>query len=429
MTRIGSSEIPTDPMPVERADMMISLKPKDEWTTAKTQAELSDKMEEAMSKVDGLNVEMSQPIQMRTNELITGVKQDVAINIYGNNIDSLASIAKHVANEIANVDGVGTPVVERVSGLPQLQVIYDRARLSAYGISIEEANNTLQSAFAGATAGSVFEEDKRFDIVLRLNKEIRDNVETLQNLLLTVPDGSTVPLSQVAEIKYVSAPSQITHDEGQRRIYVGFNVRGRDVESTISDIEHKLDAELKLPTGYHYTYGGQFENLKEAKAKLSIAVPVALVIILFLLFITLRSMREVLIVFTEIPLAAIGGIIALWARGMPFSISAGVGFIALFGVVVLNGIVLINQFNEFERQGITDINRRILNGCMLRLRPVLMTALVASLGFLPMAISTGDGAEVQRPLATVVIGGLIIATILTLVVLPAIYKLYSRKKK
>ena len=287
----------------------------------------------------------------------------------------------------------------------------------------------MQSAFAGATAGSVFEEDKRFDIVLRLNKDIRDNVETLQNLLLTVPDGSTVPLSQVAEIKYVNVPSQITHDEGQRRIYVGFNVRGRDVESTISDIEHKLDAELKLPTGYHYTYGGQFENLKEAKAKLSIAVPVALVIILFLLFITLRSMREVLIVFTEIPLAAIGGIIALWARGMPFSISAGVGFIALFGVVVLNGIVLINQFNEFERQGITDINRRILNGCMLRLRPVLMTALVASLGFLPMAISTGDGAEVQRPLATVVIGGLIIATILTLVVLPAIYKLYSRKKK
>ena len=429
VTRIGSSEIPTDPMPVERADMMISLKPKDEWTTAKTQAELSDRMEEAMSKVDGLNVEMSQPIQMRTNELITGVKQDVAINIYGNNIDSLASIAKHVANEIANVDGVGTPVVERVSGLPQLQVIYDRARLSAYGISIDDANNTLQSAFAGATAGSVFEEDKRFDIVLRLNKDIRDNVETLQNLLLTVPDGSTVPLSQVAEIKYVNVPSQITHDEGQRRIYVGFNVRGRDVESTISDIEHKLDAELKLPTGYHYTYGGQFENLKEAKAKLSIAVPVALVIILFLLFITLRSMREVLIVFTEIPLAAIGGIIALWARGMPFSISAGVGFVALFGVVVLNGIVLINQFNEFERQGISDINRRILNGCMLRLRPVLMTALVASLGFLPMAISTGDGAEVQRPLATVVIGGLIIATILTLVVLPAIYKLYSSKKK
>jgi cobalt-zinc-cadmium resistance protein CzcA len=233
----------------------------------------------------------------------------------------------------------------------------------------------------------------------------------------------------VAEIKYVNAPSQITHDDGQRRIYVGFNVRSRDVESTISDIDKKLNTEENLPTGYHYTYGGQFENLKEAKTRLSVAVPVALVIILLLLFLTLRNMREVFIVFTEVPLAAIGGILALWLRGMPFSISAGVGFIALFGVVVLNGIVLINQFNEFERQGITDINRRILNGCMLRLRPVLMTALVASIGFLPMAISTGDGAEVQRPLATVVIGGLIIATILTLVVLPAIYKLYSREEK
>src|SRR5574344_1985500 len=429
VTRIGSSEIPTDPMPVERGDMMIQLKPKSKWTTAKTQTELSEMMEEAMSEVDGLRVEMSQPIQMRTNELITGVKQDVAINIYGNNIDSLASIAKRVAEYIKDVEGVGTPVVERVSGLPQLQVIYDRSRLSAYGISIEDANNTLEAGFAGATAGSNFEEDRKFDIVLRLDEKMSDKVETLQNLLLTVPSGGTVPLSQVAKIKYVSTPSQITHDEGQRRIYVGFNVRGRDVESTISDIEKKLDAELKLPVGYHYTYGGQFENLKEAKSKLSVAVPIALVIILFLLFFTLRSMREVFIVFTEIPLAAIGGIMALWLRGMPFSISAGVGFIALFGVVVLNGIVLINQFDEFERHGISDINRRILNGCMLRLRPVLMTALVASLGFLPMAISTGDGAEVQRPLATVVIGGLIIATILTLVVLPAIYKLYSKKNK
>jgi cobalt-zinc-cadmium resistance protein CzcA len=427
VTRIGSSEIPTDPMPVERADMMIQLKPRKEWVSAKTQAELSEKMEDVMSRVKGLSVEMSQPIQMRTNELITGVKQDVAINIYGTNIDSLARTAGRVAKLIRDINGVGTPVVERVSGLPQLQVIYDRARLSAYGISIKDANNTLQSAFAGATAGSVFDEDRRFDIVLRIDEKIRDKVETLQNLLLTVPGGGTVPLAQVAEIKYVSVPSQITHDEGQRRIYVGFNVRGRDVESTISDIDKKLSSGLRMPAGYHYTYGGQFENLKEAKARLSVAIPVALVIILFLLFLTLKNIREVLIVFTEIPLAAIGGIFALWLRGMPFSISAGVGFIALFGVVVLNGIVLINQFNDFERHGITDINRRILNGCMLRLRPVLMTALVASLGFLPMAVSTGDGAEVQRPLATVVIGGLIIATILTLIVLPAIYKLYSKK--
>ena len=415
-------------MPMERGDMMIQLKPKSEWTSAKTQAELSEKMEEAMSEVEGLRVEMSQPIQMRTNELITGVKQDVAINIYGNNIDSLANIAKRVAEKIENVEGVGTPIVERVSGLPQLQVIYDRSRLSAYGISIKEANSTLESAFAGTTAGSIFEEDKKFDIVLRLDEKMRNKIETLQNLLLTVPSGGTVPLSQVAEIKYVSTPSQITHDEGQRRIYVGFNVRGRDVETTIADIEKKLNIELQLPTGYHYTYGGQFKNLKEAKARLLVAAPAALIIILFLLFFTLRSMREILIVFTEIPLAAIGGILALWLRGIPFSISAGVGFIALFGVVVLNGIVLINQLDEFKRKGITDINRCIINGCMERLRPVLMTALVASLGFLPMAISTGDGAEVQQPLATVVIGGLLIATILTLVVLPSMYKIFSKTK-
>ena len=429
VTRIGSSEIPTDPMPMERGDMMIQLKPKSEWTSAKTQAELSEKMEEAMSEVEGLRVEMSQPIQMRTNELITGVKQDVAINIYGNNIDSLANIAKRVAEKIENVEGVGTPIVERVSGLPQLQVIYDRSRLSAYGISIKEANSTLESSFAGTTAGSIFEEDKKFDIVLRLDEKMRNKIETLQNLLLTVPSGGTVPLSQVAEIKYVSTPSQITHDEGQRRIYVGFNVRGRDVETTIADIEKKLNIELQLPTGYHYTYGGQFKNLKEAKARLLVAAPAALIIILFLLFFTLRSMREILIVFTEIPLAAIGGILALWLRGIPFSISAGVGFIALFGVVVLNGIVLINQFDEFKRKGITDINHCIINGCMERLRPVLMTALVASLGFLPMAISTGDGAEVQQPLATVVIGGLLIATILTLVVLPSMYKIFSKTTK
>ncbi len=429
VTRIGSSEIPTDPMPVERADMMIQLKPKSEWTTAKTQAELSELMGDAMSKVDGLRVEMSQPIQMRTNELITGVKQDVAINIYGNNIDTLATLAKRVAENIKDIEGVGNPVVERVSGLPQLQVIYDRARLAAYGISIRDANNTLKSAYAGAIAGSVFEEDRRFDIVLRIDKQIRDQIETIQNLQLPVPSGGTIPLAQVAEIKYVTAPSQITHDEGQRRIYVGFNVRGRDIETTIDDIEEKLTNEFKLPTGYYYTYGGQFENLKEAKSRLSIAVPVALFIIFFLLFLTLKSMREVLIVFTEIPLAAIGGIVALWLRGMPFSISAGVGFIALFGVVVLNGIVLINQFNDYEKQGITDINQRIINGCMHRLRPVLMTALVASLGFLPMAISNSDGAEVQRPLATVVIGGLFIATILTLIVLPSIYKLYSKKNE
>ena len=427
VSRIGSSEIPTDPMPVERADLMIALAPKAQWTTAETQSELMEKMEEALSIIPGLNVEMSQPIQMRTNELVTGIKQDVAIKIYGNDLDKLSSLAEQVASVIRGIDGVTEPVVERVSGLPQVQVVYDRARLAKYGISVATANNILRTAFAGSQAGVVFEGDRRFDIMLRLDKSLRNDPAVLGGLYLPIPSGGSVPLEQVASISFRDAPSQITHDEGQRRIYVGFNVRGRDVESTISEIEHVLGSDLHMPEGYYYTYGGQFENLKAAKARLAVAVPVALIIILLLLFATLRSVRETLIVFTAIPLSAIGGIFALALRGMPFSISAGVGFIALFGVVVLNGIVLINQFNQFQRDGITDIHRRVREGCLLRLRPVLMTALVASLGFLPMALSTSDGAEVQRPLATVVIGGLITATALTLLVLPCIYMSVAKK--
>ena len=429
VSRIGSSEIPTDPMPVERADLMIALKPKKEWTTAKTTAELMEAMEEALRVIPGLNVEMSQPIQMRTNELVTGVKQDVAINIYGNDIEKLSASARRVARLIKDVEGVTQPQVERVNGLPQLQVVYDRDQLARYGISIKDANDILKTAFAGREAGVVYEEDRKFDIVVRMDNDLRNDVGSLRQLSLPLPDGGTVPLSQVARISYEDAPSQITHDEGQRRIYVGFNVRGRDVERTISDIEQILDRQLHLPSGYYYTYGGQFQNLKEAKARLGIAVPVALCIILFLLYVALKSVRETLIVFTAIPLSAIGGVWALWLRGMPFSISAGVGFIALFGVVVLNGLVLINQFNQSEREGIADVRQRVIDGCLLRLRPVIMTALVASLGFLPMALSTGDGAEVQRPLATVVIGGLVTATVLTLLVLPGIYQTFTKQDK
>lgn len=429
VSRIGSSEIPTDPMPVERADMMIALAPKDTWTSAKTQPELMEKMEKALSVIPGLNVEMSQPIQMRTNELVTGIKQDVAIMIYGNDIGQLSTAGQRVASLIRGVEGVTEPTVERVSGLPQIQVVYDRDLLSKYGISIKDANNILKTAFAGSTAGKIFEEDRRFDIVVRMDKSLRNDISSLRNLSLPLPVGGTVPLSQVAAIEYQEAPAQITHDGGQRRIYVGFNVRGRDVERTINEIDKILDSELNLPEGYYYTYGGQFQNLNEAKTRLGVALPVALVFILFLLYVALKSLRETLIVFTAIPLSAIGGIFALWTRGMPFSISAGVGFIALFGVVVLNGLVLINQFNTFAREGMDDVRCRVIEGCMLRLRPVIMTALVASLGFLPMALSQGDGAEVQRPLATVVIGGLITATVLTLFVLPAIYSLTEKKKK
>lgn len=428
VSRIGSSEIPTDPMPVERADMMIALTPKDTWTTAKTQPELMEKMEEALSVIPGLNVEMSQPIQMRTNELVTGIKQDVAIMIYGPGLGKLEASAKRVASLVKGVEGVTEPTVERVSGLPQIQVVYDRSRLANYGVSIKTANDILKTAFAGASAGVVYEEDRSFDIVLRMDKSLRNDIEAVQSLLIPLPGGGSVPLGQLANITYGNAPAQITHDEGQRRIYVGFNVRGRDVERTIGDIDNILKNSLKLPEGYYYSYGGQFKNLDEAKSRLAVAVPVALAIILLLLYIALKSVRETLMVFTAIPLSAIGGILALWLRGMPFSISAGVGFIALFGVVVLNGLVLINQFNSFEREGMADVKQRVVEGCMLRLRPVIMTALVASLGFLPMALSRGDGAEVQRPLATVVIGGLMTATILTLFVLPGIYQTLKTNK-
>lgn len=429
VTRIGSAEIPTDPMPVERADMLISLIPKKEWTSARTKDELMDKMDKALSVIPGMEAEMSQPIQMRNNELITGIKQDVAVMIYGNDLNVLSANARKVASLIKDVEGVSEPQVEKVHGLPQIQVEYDRDRLAKFGISVATANDVLTGAFAGKVAGNVFEEDRRFDLIVRMDEANRNDIDAVKNLYLPLPDGGVVPLSQVADISLKNAPAQVTHDNGQRRIYVGFNVRGRDVKSTVDEIQEILDREFKLPAGYYYTYGGQFQNLKEATDRLSVAVPVALVLILLLLYATLKNVRETLFVFSAIPLSLIGGIVALWMRGMPFSISAGVGFIALFGVAVLNGIVLVGQFNAFEKEGMVNVRQRVMEGCELRLRPVIMTALVASFGFLPMALSHGDGAEVQRPLATVVIGGLLTATILTLVVLPAIYELFTKKSK
>lgn len=430
VTRMGSAEIPTDPMPIERADMMVALIPKDEWTSAKTQDELAAKMKEAMSVIPGIDLEMSQPIQMRTNELITGIKQDVAIKIYGDDMNTLNILANDIAARIQGVEGVTTPTVERVAGAPQIQVKYNRDQLAAAGISIRDANEVLETAFAGRTAGVIMEGDRRFDMVVRLDSSGRNNIRAIENLYVPLPGGGgSVPLSSLAAITYQNAPAQISHENGERRIYVGFNVNGRDVKSTVEDIRRILDNDVKLPTGYYYTFGGEFKNMEEAAGRLMVAVPLALVLILCLLYATLRNVRETLFVFSAIPLSAIGGILALWLRGMPFSISAGVGFIALFGVAVLNGIVLIGQFNMLEKEGVGDVRERIVRGCETRLRPVIMTALVASLGFLPMALSHGDGAEVQRPLATVVIGGLLTATILTLLVLPAIYKTFTREKK
>lgn len=438
VSRIGSAEIPTDPMPVERADIMIALKPKAEWTSAKTTPELMEKMEETLSAIPGLEAEISQPIQMRNNELLTGIKQDVAIKIFGDDLDVLTQQAGKVKKMIEDVPGVSGIFVEEVAGLPQIQVKYNHEKMAAYGVSVDDISGILETTFAGAVAGSLYEGDKKFDIVLRMDPSQR-NVESLEQLSIPLKDGTDIPLSQVADIDYSPAPAQVSHEDGARRIYVGFNVKGRDVQSTVEDIQEILDEKLKLPDGYYYNYGGEFENLQSATNRLMVVIPIALVIILLLLYATVKNVRESLFVFSAIPLAAIGGVWALWLRGMPFSISAGVGFIALFGVAVLNGIVLIGQMNQMQREektadklsasiGVTElIHHRIIESCMVRLRPVLMTALVASMGFLPMALSQGDGAEVQRPLATVVIGGLITSTLLTLLVLPAIYKTFTRK--
>ena len=437
VSRIGSAEIPTDPMPVERADIMIALKPKAEWTSAKTTPELMEKMEETLSAIPGLEAEISQPIQMRNNELLTGIKQDVAIKIFGDDLDVLTQQAGKVKKMIERVPGVSGIFVEEVAGLPQVQVKYNHEKMAAYGVSVDDISGILETSFAGAVAGSVYEGDRKFDIVLRMDPSQR-NVEQLEQLSIPLKDGTNIPLSQVADIDNSPAPAQVSHENGARRIYVGFNVKGRDVQSTVEDIQKILDEKLKLPEGYYYNYGGEFENLQSASRRLMVVIPIALVIILLLLYATVKNVKESLFVFSAIPLAAIGGVWALWLRGMPFSISAGVGFIALFGVAVLNGIVLIGQMNQMQKEQLQlppiagtsageMIHRRIIDSCMLRLRPVLMTALVASMGFLPMALSQGDGAEVQRPLATVVIGGLITSTLLTLLVLPAIYKTFTRR--
>jgi cobalt-zinc-cadmium resistance protein CzcA len=427
--KTGSAEVPTDPMPPEASDLIIMLKPKSEWTTTKDYNELAAMMIEKLEVIPGVFFEASQPIQMRFNELMTGVRQDVAIKIFGENIDTLAILAPKIAKVVQSVKGATEPQVERTTGLPQITIQYDRAKVAGYGLNIEDINHTISTAFAGEAAGVVFENERKFDLVVRLDSASRTSIDDVSNLFVATTDGNQIPLSQVATVSFKEGPAQISREVGKRRIVVGFNVKGRDVASVVEEIQEKLTAAKILPTAYYYTYGGTFENLQEASARLRIAVPVALALIFLLLYFAFGSMKEALLIYTAIPMSAIGGVFALLLRGMPFSISAGVGFIALFGVAVLNGIVLISTFNQLEKDGIKDIIQRVKEGTKIRLRPVLMTAAVASLGFIPMALSTGAGAEVQKPLATVVIGGLITATFLTLVVLPLFYIIFSTKRR
>jgi heavy metal efflux system protein len=427
VSKIGTSEIPTDPMPVESADMLIVMKDKKEWTTAHDKEELAEKMNEKLSAIPGVNLSFEQPIQMRFNELIAGVKSDVAIKIFGENLDVLFANGNKVAATIKGIEGVTDIKVEQVTGMPQLVVKYNRARIAQYGLNIEDVNTILNTALAGGKAGVVYEGERKFDLIVRLDKVRDADEEKVKNIYVPLPNGTQIPISQIAEVNFQSAPAQISRDDAERRIVIEANVRGRDIQSVVEEIQIKLDAKLKLPSGYYITYGGTFQNLQEAKDRLTLAVPVALLLIFLLLFFSSRSITESLIIFSAIPLASIGGVAALWICGMNFSISAGIGFIALFGVAVLNGIVLIAYFNRLSDEGEEDITQRILKGTAARLRPVLATAAVASLGFLPMALSTSAGSEVQKPLATVVIGGLISSTLLTLIVLPALYALFIKK--
>lgn len=428
VTKIGSGEIPTEPMPMDAGDMIIVLKPKKEWTSATSFPELSDKMSKALEEIPGLSTGFQFPVQMRFNELMTGARQDVVVKIFGEDLNVLAENANKIGAIINKVDGAQDLYIEPISGIPQVVIEFDRAMLAQYGLSIGEANKIINMAFAGQSTGMVFEGEKRFDLVVRLAQNKRENIDDIRNLLIPLASGNQIPLSQIAKVDYKNTPNQIQREDAKRRIVVGFNVKGRDVESVVQELQQKVDAQIKLPAGYYTTYGGAFENLNEAKARLGIAVPVALILILVLLYFAFKSIKESLLIYTAIPLSSIGGILFLAARDMPFSISAGVGFIALFGIAVLNGIVLISEYNRLRDHGIKNTTRIVVMGTRTRLRPVLMTAAVASLGFLPMALSNGSGAEVQRPLATVVIGGLMGATLLTLFVLPILYVMFSHFK-
>lgn len=425
--KTGAAEVPTDPMPPEATDMMIILKPQKEWKREISYEELADEISEKLEAIPGVFFEKNQPIQMRFNELMTGIRQDVAVKIFGEDLDSLVFYANQVGKVIQSVKGATEPMVERVEGLPQVVIRYNRAQIANYGLNIENINHLVSTAFAGGGAGVVFENERRFDLVVRLDSTHRGNIEDVSHLYIPASNGAQIPLSQVAEVKMELGPAQISREDGKRRIVVGFNVKDRDVASVVKEIQAKLN-DVKLPEGYYFTYGGTFENLQAASKRLMIAVPVALALIFMLLFFTFNSVKQATLIFMAIPMSAIGGVFALLIRDMPFSISAGIGFIALFGVAVLNGIVLIGTFNQLEKDGISDIIERIKKGTQERLRPVLMTATVASLGFFPMALSHGAGAEVQKPLATVVIGGLATATFLTLFVLPLLYYFFTIKK-
>ncbi|GLR17613.1 CusA/CzcA family heavy metal efflux RND transporter [Portibacter lacus] len=430
VSRIGGAEVPTDPMSMEESDVIITLEKKSKWTSAKSKDELAEVFKAALlAEIPGVEIEFTQPIEMRFNELISGARSDLAIKLFGEDLEVLYQKASEIEAAIRNVDGAADISVEKIDGLPQMSVQYDRAKIARYGLNISDLNDLLAMGFAGKSAGAIFQGESQFDIVLRYNKEYRNDISSLKNALVDLPSGQQLPLSEFANITYTTGPAKISRDDTKRRVVVGVNVRGRDLQSVVDEVSSIIDQKITIPTGYYIQYGGQFENLEKATQRLIVAVPIALIMIFILLYFAFHSIRESLIIFSAIPLATIGGVFALYLRGMPFSISAGVGFIALFGIAVLNGIVMIEHFKELKSQGMEHSNQLIISGALDRVRPVLLTAIAAALGFLPMAISSSAGAEVQRPLATVVIGGLFTATLLTLFVLPVLYSLFGKGRK
>ncbi|MGC8864902.1 MAG: CusA/CzcA family heavy metal efflux RND transporter [Bacteroidales bacterium] len=423
--RIGAAEVPTDPMSMEEIDMIIKLYPKKRWKAAQTKEELAARFKEALGVIPGVDYEFTQPLEMRFNELITGVRSDLAIKLFGEDLSILASKAREIKTLIENVPGAADVIIEKTEGLPQMAVKYDRKQLARFGLDVATLNQALSAAFGGSIAGVVFEGEKRFDLVVRLKEDFRKDIEDIRNLPVSLPNGKIIPVSALADIHYTTGPARISRDMTHRRIVVSVNVRDRDLQSVVNDVRQILNQKLSLPSGYYITYGGQFENLQNALNRLKFIVPISVALIFIFLHFAFQSFRDALMVFTAIPLALVGGVFALWVRGMPFSISAAVGFIALFGIAVLNGIVLVEHLKELKEQGVIDMKERIMQGTHHRLRPVMLTAGAAAMGFLPMAVSTSAGAEVQRPLATVVIGGLITSGLLTMIALPLLYAIFD----
>ncbi|MCF6185562.1 MAG: efflux RND transporter permease subunit, partial [Bacteroidales bacterium] len=427
--RIGAAEVPTDPMSMEEVDMIIRLKPKSEWTNAKSKEELADKIKETLSVFPGIEYEFTQPIEMRFNELITGVRADIAVKIYGEDLDYLNKKAVEIKKLIEDVPGAADIIIEKTAGLPQISINYNTQKIARYGMNVKEINNTLTTAFGGNITGSVFEGEKRFDLVLRYNNSFRKDIDNIKNLPLRTSEGKLIPLSEIANVEYTYGPAKISRDNTHRRVVVSINVRNRDLQSVVEDIQAKIDGTVKFKSGYYVSYGGQFENLQNATRRLIIVVPIALLLIFIFLHFAFKSIKDVLLIYTAVPLSAVGGVTFLWIRGMPFSVSAGIGFIALFGIAVLNGIVLLEHFKELKKEGKYTTRELIFKGTVDRLRAVLLTASAAALGFLPMAISNSAGAEVQRPLATVVIGGLVTSTLLTMIALPLLYAIFEEPEK